>query len=139
MADLETSPPPSATPVDRLIFVFSADSGRLAALADSARKILRINGCALCAITHGLAGEKGEWRDCKAELGVPVDYVHRDELEGELATVATALPCVVADAGGQLVSLLGPEVLERCNGQVADLKGRLVYYAGMKGLSLAAP
>ncbi len=137
MANDQTAP--AATPVDRLIFVFSADSGRLAALADSARKILRLNGCALCAITHGLAGEKGEWEECREELGVPVDYVHRDELGGDLAAVATELPCVVAEVGGALVPLLTREVLQRCNGKVADLRGRLVYYAGVKGLSLGTP
>ena len=134
MADRQTER--AAIPVDRLIFVFNADSGAIAALADSARKILRLNGCSLCAITHGLAGEKGEWKDCKAELGVPVDYVHRNEIEGALAPVATELPCVVAEAGGELVLLLGPEVLARCNGNTADLRGRLTYYAGMKGLAL---
>lgn len=133
MADPERVAP---TPVERLIFVFSADAGPMAALVDSARKVLRLNGCALCAITHGLAGEKGEWKECKAELGVPVEYVHRDEVDGALAQVATALPCVVAVAGGRMVTLLTPDVLERCSGQVSDLRGRLVYYAGMKGLSL---
>ena len=57
-------------------------------------------------------------------------------IEGALAPVATELPCVVAEAGGELVLLLGPEVLARCNGNTADLRGRLTYYAGMKGLAL---
>lgn len=123
-------------PIDRLLFVFSADSGRLAALVDSARKVLQLDGCALCTITHGLAGEKSEWKTCKAELGVPVDYVHRDEVEGPLAEVAVDLPCVVAEVGGELIPLLGPDVLARCNGKVEDLRGRLAYYAGTKGLAL---
>jgi len=38
--------------VDRLIFVFHAESGRTAAFVDSIRKLLMLNGCTLCAITH---------------------------------------------------------------------------------------
>jgi hypothetical protein len=126
--------------IDRLIFVFSADSGTLNAFLDSAKKLLRIKGCTLCAITHGLAGEKSEWRDCKEELGVPIDYVHRDEVSGDLQRiVGDKLPCVVAQTGDDLVLVLGPDVLERCQGSVADLKGRLQTLSAMKGLELPQP
>ena len=123
--------------IDRLIFVFSADSGALNAFLDSAKKVLRIKGCTLCAITHGLAGEKSEWRDCKEELGVPIEYVHRDEVSPDLQrVVGNNLPCVVAQTGGELVLLLGPDVLARCRGSVADLKGRLNVLAAMNRLEL---
>jgi hypothetical protein len=123
--------------IDRLIFVFSADSGAFNAFLDSAKKFLRIKGCTLCAITHGLAGEKSEWRDCKEELGVPIDYVHRDEVSADLQrVVGSNLPCVVAQTGNDLVFLLGPDVLDRCKGNVADLKGRLNILAAMKHLEL---
>lgn len=73
-----------ARPIDRLLFVYKADSGTLNAIIDSAKKLLSINGCALCSLTHSLAGEKSEWQSCKETLGVPVDYVHRDELTPSL-------------------------------------------------------
>lgn len=123
--------------VERLIFVFSAESGSFNAFLDSAKKVLRIKGCTLCAITHGLAGEKSEWKDCREELGVHIDYVHRDELTGELArVVAGRLPCVVAEADGELLMLLPPDVLDRCRGSVADMRGRLQVLASMNGLEL---
>jgi hypothetical protein len=123
--------------VERLLFVFSADSGSFNAFLDSARKLLRIKGCTLCSITHGLAGEKSEWRDCKEEIGLPVDYVHRDEISGELrSVVGDQLPCIVAQTGNDLVLLLTPDVLERCQGSVADLKGRLHYFASVNGLEM---
>ena len=126
--------------IDRLVFVFSAGSGSFNAFLDSARKLLQIKGCTLCTITHGLAGEKAEWRECKEEIGVPVDYVHSDEITPALARAigdgGTNLPCVVAEAGGELILLLGPDVLDRCKGSVADLKGRLGVFSAMKGLEL---
>jgi hypothetical protein len=119
--------------IDRLIFVFNAGSGSFNAFLDSARKLLQIKGCTLCTITHGLAGEKSEWK----EIGVPVDYVHRDEISPELGrVVGDNLPCVVAEAGGELILLLGPDVLDRCKGSVADLKGRLTVFSSMHGLEL---
>ena len=123
--------------IDRLIFVFNAGSGSINAFLDSARKLLQIKGCTLCTITHGLAGEKSEWKDCKEEIGVPVDYVHKDEIGPELGrVVGDQLPCVVAEAGGELILLLTPDVLDRCKGSVADLKGRLTVFSSMKGLEL---
>jgi hypothetical protein len=126
--------------IDRLIFVFNAGSGSFNAFLDSARKLLQIKGCTLCTITHGLAGEKSEWKDCKEEIGVPVDYVHKDEIKPELQRAIGGdggnLPCVVAEAGGELIFLLGPDVLDRCKGSVADLKGRLGVFSAMKGLEL---
>jgi hypothetical protein len=123
--------------IDRLLFVFNADTGSFNAFLDSARKLLRLNGCTLCSITHGLAGEKSEWRECKEEIGVPVDYVHRDEISAELrGVVRDQLPCIVAQTGTDLILLLAPDVLERCQGSVADLKGRLSYFASVNRLEL---
>ena len=123
--------------IDRLIFVFNADSGSFNAFLDSARKLLQINGCTLCSITHGLAGEKSEWKECKEEIGVPVDYVHKDEIWPALeAAINGKLPCVEAKTGDDLVLLLGPDVLDRCKGSVADLKGRLTVFSSMNGLEL---
>jgi hypothetical protein len=123
--------------IERLIFVFNADTGSFNAFLDSAKKFLKIKGCTLCSITHSLAGEKSEWRDCKEEIGLPVDYVHRDELSGELrSVVGDKLPCVVAATGNDLILLLAPDVLERCQGSVADLKGRLNYFASIHRLEM---
>lgn len=122
-------------PIDRLILVYAADSGTLAAVVDSAKKLLKLQGCTLCTITHGVLGEKDEWKDCKTELGVPVDYLHRDELDEAMRRlVGDALPCVVAEAGGERVLLLDPGVLSRCRASVAELKGKILWHARAKGL-----
>lgn len=123
--------------IERLVFVFKANSGRLNAIVDSARKVLLINGCALCEITHGLAGEKREWKECRAELGVPVDYLHLDELDAELKGVlGDAVPAVVAVVGGRPRLLMGPDVLGRCRGSVNDFRARLQFHADLLHLGL---
>jgi hypothetical protein len=123
--------------IDELVLVYAADAGRISALVDSARKLLTLKGCTLCAITHGLAGEKSEWKDCKAALGVPITCYHRDDQPAHIRQAAAdRLPCVLARVDDEYRLLLGPESLERCNGKVADLKGRLRHHATLQGLEL---
>jgi hypothetical protein len=127
----------TSRPIDELLFVYDANSGFLSALADSARKLLALNGCPLCELTHSLGGERPEWKDCKTALGVMVTYVHRDELTPPLQiAIAGSLPCVLARAGADMIQLLTRESLLRCNGKVADLRGRLRHQASLHGLQL---
>jgi hypothetical protein len=124
--------------IEELVLVYNADSGLVSALADSARKLLRIKGCTLCSITHGLAGERAEWQECKTAFGAPITYYHRDDVPPQLRQVAAdRLPCILARAGSEYVLLMEPDSLERCNGKVADLRGRLRHRASLLGLSLS--
>ena len=50
--------------------------------------------------------------------------------------VGGRLPCVLADTGDELVLLLHSDVIDRMRGSVADLRGRLVTHAAMRGLEL---
>lgn len=124
-------------PIDRLVFVYAADSGLWSAVVDSAKKLLTVKGCSLCAITHGLAGERSEWRECKDEIGVPIDVYHRDEIPDDVENATGGeLPQVLARVGGELVPILGPDALDRMRGNVADFRGRLTIRAAMRGLEL---
>ena len=122
--------------IAKLVFIFDANAGKAAAWMDSAKKLLMLKGCALCTITHGILGEKEEWSSCKTEIGVPVEYLHRDEVADSMKKLPDfQLPCIVAvdESGGQQV-LVAPEVLERCKGSVSDLKSRLFIHALSKNL-----
>ena len=123
--------------IDRLYFVYNADSGTLAAIVDSAKKLLSINGCPLCSLTHSLVGERAEWVNCRETIGVPVDYVHRNELTGAMkgAVEGESLPCVLAKSGDRIVMLLTADTIRRCNGSIADLRGRLSVHAAMRELA----
>jgi hypothetical protein len=123
--------------IERLILIYDADSGAKGAIVDSMKKVLMLKGCALCSITHGAFGEKREWKSCKDELGIPMEYLHRDELSPEMKSlVGEALPCILALVDGAPMVLVTPDVLERCKGSVADLRGRLRFYAGAHNLML---
>jgi hypothetical protein len=122
---------------DRLLFVFDADAGRLSAFLDSARKALGLGACSLCALTHGLSGEKAEWRDTRTCLTAPVVYLHRDELTGDLALLRRErLPRVVAESDGAFQTLLAPEDLAACGGRLDEMMRRLRESAARRGLSI---
>lgn len=125
-------------PIARLIFVYDADSGILGATIDGLKKLLFLRGCALCAITHGVISERSEWSLCKDDLGVPVDYWHRDETRPQLVRLRDERwPCVIAEvAPEEHVVVLRRDVLERCKGSVSDFRGRLLHHAVRLGLSL---
>ncbi|MBD3308959.1 hypothetical protein GF339_21290 [candidate division KSB3 bacterium] len=123
--------------VEALIFIYDANSGTIGAFLDSTKKLLMVGGCPLCQITHGLLGEKAEWKECQQEIGVPVHYYHKNEIPPSLQEmVAGRLPCILAQVGKHPIMLLEPEVLKRCRGKVEDLKGRLNYYAAANNLQL---
>jgi hypothetical protein len=123
--------------INRLYFVYNADSGTLAAIVDSAKKLLSINGCPLCSLTHSLLGERTEWKTCRDTIGVAVDYVHRDELTPAMKAVIAneQLPCVLAESRHNLALLLTADTIRRCNGSLADLRGRLNIHAAMRNLA----
>lgn len=124
--------------IDRLILIYDARSGRLAAVIDSVRKALGAGACSLCAITHGLTGEKPAWSACRTRLGVPVDALHRDEMPDELRElVQGALPAVVADVGRRRVVLLGPRELATLGGSVEAFESAVTAAATARGLALA--
>jgi hypothetical protein len=128
----------SAAPIDKLVLVFKADAGLWSAFLDSARKALAMPACSLCALTHGLAGERPEWRAAKAALGVPVEYVHRDELSGAVRDAASVgLPCVLAESEGRVEPLVTPAEIDGCGGDYPTferlLSGRVA--ARRSGLS----
>lgn len=123
--------------VQRLLFIYDANSGKMGAFLDSAKKLLMVGGCALCATTHGILGEKDEWKECKQELGVPIDYYHRDDVPAAVKDMVDGhLPCIAAQVGSHYVMLLSPAVLQRCRGDVNDLKGRIHYYLVANNLTL---
>ncbi|MEP6688796.1 MAG: hypothetical protein ABJC36_10645 [Gemmatimonadales bacterium] len=127
----------AAREIDELILVYNADAGKVSALVDSARKLFRLNGCSLCSITHGPAGERTEWQECKTALGVPISHHHRDDMPPDIRqAVGDQFPSILARTGATLVPLLSPDGVARCNGKVADLRGRLRHNARLLGLAL---
>lgn len=113
----EPSTPASDSPQRKssLIFVDNADAGLMAALFDSAHKLLSpaTYDCQLCALTHGLAGPREQWSAFLKTLDVPLEFLHRDEFRRRFARLAgsTALPAIFRERDGTLEPVIDGTVL----------------------------
>jgi len=74
--------------VEKLIFVYNANSGKVNALLDSAHKIVSPSTyqCRLCDLTHGTLKEKEEWVRFRESVITTnfvqeLDFLHKDEFE----------------------------------------------------------
>lgn len=108
-----------------LLFVYNADSGVFNALADLAHKTLspETYSCNLCAITYSSLGMRGEWKRFLKELGLPVEFLHRNELREQCGVDGVPLPAVFRRSGadGELKLWLDAEALNACR-SMADLQ-----------------
>ncbi len=117
--------------IKRVIFIYGADSGALAAMWDSAKKVVGSeNACALCSITHGVFAEKAEWSEIARSLGPPTVYYHRGDVPAELRDFidqkSLVLPLVVFEReGGDYEAAVKAEVLKNYAGDPRPLKDKI--------------
>lgn len=74
--------------MEKLVFVYNADSGRLKALMDSFQKAIKPSSysCKLCELTYGTLGEKSAWKKFREELPIEADFLHKDEFQKQFAS-----------------------------------------------------
>lgn len=112
----------------RYLGVYDADGGIVGELRYVIGHLLGTAECALCDITHSPVRRKPTWDRMVADLGVPFDLRHRDELTpAEAAAIAPmGLPVVAAElADGRLVRVLDGDDLTACGGDVEAFRRRL--------------
>lgn len=105
----------SSSKTGALLFVYNADSGLIAALFDSAHKLLSPStyDCQLCALTHGLTGPREQWSAFLKTLDVPMEFLHREEFRRRHPQLAASntLPAIFREHDGTLNLLLDGTVL----------------------------
>lgn len=120
--------------IDELVLVYDADSGFLAAVLDSVKKVFSVSGCSLCDITHGVFGAKKKWVEFAGALAVPVRGFHRDDLSDPLRQLCqNALPCVLVRSGDHSHVLLDRDSINGLGGSVPEFLERLLTEAHRQG------
>jgi len=106
-----------------LVFVYNADSGLFNALSDAAHKIFspRTYQCNLCAITHSALGMRREWRQFLDGLGVPLEFLHADELRAHYGLAGVPLPAIFRRGDEGVEVLIDAESINACR-TLDDLK-----------------
>jgi len=108
-----------------LIFVYNADSGLVNTLLDIGHKIVspETYACNFCAITHSTFSMRDEWKQFIAQIGCPVEFLHRDELAKQYGMRDVGLPAVFRRNNGTLETWITREEINRCRtlGELAQL------------------
>ncbi|RDY58880.1 GTPase [Flagellimonas nanhaiensis] len=74
--------------MQRLVFVYNAESGIRNAILDSIHKAFSPSTyqCGLCSITHGLVGENQEWKKFREQGAYQMEFLHKDEFQKKYAS-----------------------------------------------------
>jgi hypothetical protein len=109
--------------VTRLVGVYDANGGLLGEAAYVWGKVRGTRHCALCDITHGRVRRRPEWDRMVAELGVPVDLLHLNEMPPDVrqAVAGCGAPVVLARTANDLWPLVVAAELDALDGSVARL------------------
>jgi hypothetical protein len=101
--------------MEKLIFVYNADSGKWNAYLDMAHKIFSPTTypCSLCDLTYGIFKIRPEWDNFVKNAPVPFEFLHKDEFNAQYPQYAhLPLPVVMQKQGGALSILIEKTVLD---------------------------
>ncbi|MEM8560063.1 MAG: hypothetical protein AAGG50_19775 [Bacteroidota bacterium] len=127
----------------RLLLAYNADGGLANAAFHTAHRLLSPStyACPLCALTHGPLAMRRRWRATLDGLGVPVVFLHRDEIaEVHPSLAGLSLPAILTDRGPDDLHptvLLRADAIEACadlNALIAALETALAERASERGL-----
>ena len=110
--------------MEKLLFVYNADSGLLSGLKDLLHKNISPHtyACRLCAVTYNNFGMLSDWREFWQDLGKPVEFLHRDELAQQYGLKDVSLPAAFIYCETSGIQLwLDADAMNRCQ-TLGDLK-----------------
>ena len=86
--------------MEKLIFIYNADSGFLNTMADISHKILspQTYSCGLCMLTHGKFSENEQWQHFRENSSVKMEFYHKDEFESRFGKKFD-YPCILSQQG----------------------------------------
>ncbi|ADY29833.1 hypothetical protein [Cellulophaga lytica] len=93
--------------IQKIIFVYNANSGVGNAMLDSVHKIFSPStyNCNLCSITFGVFTEDKAWKKFRSTTNLELQFLHKDEFEKKFVGskfVNTTLPVIFKESGGEL-------------------------------------
>lgn len=91
-----------------LIFVYALESGLFNEISGYAHKIFspKTYPCNLCGLTNGPLGAKKEWTEFIRELGVKVEFLHRDTFVERYPSTKPDSPAAFRSIGNGKVEVL---------------------------------
>lgn len=92
----------------KLVFVYNGDSGLANGIMHYLHKKISPDTypCQLCGIIYEGISLKKEWVEFVKSLGVPCDFLHRDEYHQQYGKSSTQWPAVLLHEGPQLKAVV---------------------------------
>ena len=113
--------------MEKIIFVYNGDSGLLNGVAHFLHKRISPDTypCKLCGIIYDGTELNKDWLAFVKDLGIPAEFLHRDEFKEKYGDHAFTFPIVLAvDSVQKFTTLLKAEDFENIGG-MDGLKNRL--------------
>jgi len=112
------------SPLQKLVFVWNADSGLRNLIIDGAHKILSPStyACSLCSLTYGAFTEKSLWKDFRISAVLPMEFLHKDEFASLYASkfkTPYTLPIILAVTNKGFEVIVSTEELDALTSQEA--------------------
>ncbi|NJK41512.1 MAG: GTPase [Acaryochloridaceae cyanobacterium SU_2_1] len=115
--------------MDRLIFVYNANSGGINTALDIAHKLLSPSTyrCNLCRLTHDTFTERSAWTSFREKQEIPILFLHKDEYEQQSAPTYPYPVILKEEQGQQSVFLSATDINEitDVNALIATIENRL--------------
>ena len=101
--------------MNKLIFVYNADSGLFNTVTDIAHKLFSPStyNCQLCAITHSAFSMREEWKTFLDSINQEMEFLHRDEWNKLHPDNKDELPAVFVK-NGSIKVLLSSDEIKQC-------------------------
>lgn len=128
--------------IDSLVGVYHADGGPIGEARYVFGRLLGTAHCALCDITHSPVRRKPAWDRMVAQLGVPFELVHLNEMDADVsaATARHGSPVVLARLpDGTVAPVLLPADLDRLAGSVDAFAAALEQALSTSGTRAGEP
>jgi len=99
-----------------LLFVYNLDKGSLSDIKDHqySSAPAKAPACNLCALISSPVGMKKAWKRFISDLGIPAEYLYREEFGKQFALSQFAAPGVFIQLGGSLILLASGDEINRC-------------------------
>lgn len=114
--------------MEKLIFVYNADSGLWNGYLDMAHKIIspKTYPCSLCDLTYSIFKIRPEWDDFVKNAPMPFEFLHKDEFYDQYPNLKNVpLPVVLKQTKTTLNIFLNKQELDNLD-TIAALKNKIL-------------
>ncbi|NLK26486.1 MAG: hypothetical protein GX307_07950 [Euryarchaeota archaeon] len=101
---------------ENIVFVYNIDSHLISEARDYFTRLSSAHAhrCHLVFLTHHAMGMKTEWKEFISGLGIPVEFLHRDEFMDRYPHIMTEHPVILQQVRGDLSVLLTAQEIRSC-------------------------